>query len=557
MRLHAIQRHARRYRQIAAVAMRHELGHLLERAGLARLLPRWHRLPAPPRREAGGVSTWRRLRLALEELGGTFIKSGQMLSARRDLLPHELADELEKLQDEVPALAYPRIKQVLEAELGGPPEQVFAEFQEEAVAAGSIAQVHFARLRSGEEVAVKVQRPGVAEQMETDFEILFAMAGLLERRAAWAKDRGVVQMVREFAETTRQEMDFTLEGANADRFRGSFADERDVHVPKIHWEHTTKRVLTLERIVGTKLSHVEEIEARGLDRKEVARRGAWLYLKQILEDGFFHADPHPGNIWVEEGGRIAFLDFGIVGRIHDRLRRQIADLFVAVVRRDTDAVVDTLLGIGAAQADADREALARDVSHAVDNYYSLPLERLRPSEMTRELMALAQKYGVPFPPDFALAAKTVTILDGVARELDPTFNFAEVAGPFAAELVRERLSPGQVLSDLLADLREVQRLLRSTPRRLGDLLDQARAGRLTVRVEPRHVEGPLEQLQQMANRLSFSIIVASVILGSALLLHAEAGPRVWGLPIVAVAGFGAALVLGFWLLVSMLRHGRL
>lgn len=557
MRLDAIRRHTRRYRQIGAVATRHELGYLLDRVGLSRLLPRQRRLAARAQAERPGQTTWRRIRLALEELGGTFIKLGQILSARRDLLPDGLVDELEKLQDEVPPRPYSEVEQVIEAELGAGPEQVFAAFEHDAVAAASIAQVHFAKLRSGEEVAVKVQRPEVAEQMETDFEILLNMAGLLERSVSWARQQSASDVVREFMQTTRDEMDFTLEGRNADRFRDNFADEPGVHIPKIYWEHTTKRVLTLERISGTKLDDLETIEAKGLDRKQIARRGAELYLKQVLEHGFFHADPHRGNIFIEDDGRIAFVDFGMVGRIDEHLREQMADLFVGVVRRDTDAIIDAVLSIGLAPDGVDRRAMSRDISRAVSKYYGLPVQQLRAAEIVREMMALAQKYRVRIPADFALAAKTVAILDGIGRELDPSFNIAEVAQPFAGEMIRRRLSPGRLVSDLVADARDARRLLRYVPGGLANLLDLVQSGRLTVRFELTRFDKPVSHLHQMTNRLSFSIIVAAIILGSSLILQAGVGPLFHGWPILGILGFVAASLLGFWLLVSMLRHGRL
>lgn len=557
MQFEAISRHTKRYRQIGVVATHHELGYLLDRAGLARLLPRRWRRGGQAEAENPGRTTWRRVRLALEELGGTFIKLGQILSTRRDLLPDELVDELEKLQDEVPPLHYSDIKQVIEAEMGAAPEEVFAAFEHNPVAAASIAQVHFATLRAGDEVAVKVQRPHVAKEMETDFEILLNLAGLLERSASWARQQGLVEIVRQIMQTTREEMDFTLEGKNADRFRDNFADELGVHIPRIYWEYTTKRVLTMERITGVKLNDLVAIDAKPIDRKEIARLGAKLYLKQVIEDGFFHADPHAGNIFVEDDGRIALVDFGMVGRIDEHLREQMADLFLAIVRRDTKAIIDALLTIGIAPSDVDRTAMARDISRTVSKYYGLPIQHLRAAEIVSEQMALARKYSIRIPADFALAAKTVVILDGIGRDIDPTFNISEVAQPFAHEMIRRRLSPARLLVDLLNDARDAHWLLRSAPKGLASLLDSLQSGRLTVRFEPTRLDKPISHLHQMINRLSFSIVVAAIILGSSLILQAGVGPLFHGWPILGILGFVTASLLGFYLLVSMLRHGRL
>ncbi|NLN75192.1 MAG: AarF/ABC1/UbiB kinase family protein [Armatimonadetes bacterium] len=557
MQFEAISRHTKRYRQVGIVATHHQLGYLLDQAGLARLLPRKWRRGGNAEAEFPGRNTWRRVRLALEELGGTFIKLGQILSTRRDLLPDDLVDELEKLQDEVPSLPYSEVRQVIEAEMGADPEELFATFEHNPVAAASIAQVHFATLRTGDQVAVKVQRPHIADAMETDFEILLNLARLLERSTSWARQQGVVDIVRQIMEATREEMDFTLEGHNADRFRNNFADEPGVHIPKIYWEYTTKRVLTMERITGAKLNDLITIDSKPIDRKEIARLGAKLYLKQVLEDGFFHADPHAGNIFIEDNGRIALVDFGAVGRIDEDLREQIADLFLAIVRRDIKAIIDALLTIGIAPNDVDRTAMARDISRTVSKYYGLPIQQLRAAEIVSKQMALARKYSIRIPADFTLATKTVVILDGIGRSIDPTFNIFEVAQPFAREMIRRRFSPARLFVDMLNDVQGAHRLLRSAPQDIASLLDSLQSGRLTVKFEPSRIDRPVSDLHQMINRLSFSIVVAAIIVGSSLIVQTGVGPLFHGWSVLGILGYVTASLLGFYLLVSMLRHGRL
>jgi len=553
MRLEVIKRHTDRYRQIAAVAARYELSFLVERIGLGKFAPG----EQPVAEATKEATTWERARLALEELGGTFIKLGQVLSARRDLLPGELVDQLERLQDRVPPLPYEEIRAAIQAEFGADPEQIFASFNHEAMAAASVAQVHFAVLKSGEEVAVKVQRPGVAAQMETDFEILLGIARFLEHHIAWFKEYNIVEVVREFMQTTREEMDFVLEGHNADRFRQNFAEDPGVHIPKVYWEHTTSRVLTLERITGTPMSDLKAIAAEGFDRQAIAKHGALIYLKQILIDGFFHADPHPGNIFIEDNDHVALVDFGIVGRIDDALRDHMADLFIAVIRRDTEGIIEAILSIGIAPPDIDRRALGREVSRLLHKYYGLKLGQLQAAQIVREMMQLSRRHGIRIPADFALAVKTWAVLDGVGRQFDPAFNILETAQQFTLEVVRRRLAPGRIITNLLTDVRELQRALRGVPRRLTSLLDLLHSGRLNVKVEPSGFDKPLHQLHQMMNRLSFSIIVAAIILGSSLILQAKVGPLLHGWPILGIVGFGAASIFGFWLLVSMLRHGRM
>lgn len=556
MRLDAIRRRTARLREIGTVVTRHELGYLVNRLGIAKVLPRRHR-PTSAHDEGYGPSNWREIRLALEELGGLYVKLGQAMSTRRDLLPDGFVDELEMLQDRVSALPYEHVKEVVESELRMPIGDLFASFDQEAFAAGSIAQVHYATLRTGEDVVVKVQRPEVAQQMETDFEILLDVARLLERGTSWGRTYSAVDVTREFMERTREEIDFSLEGNNTDRFRKNFAAVPYVHIPLVYWPYTTHRVLTLERIRGTKLSELGTEAAEGIDRKLVAKRGARMYLMQVLEHGLFHADPHPGNIFIEDGDRIALVDFGIVGRIDDRMRENVVDLFVSVVRQDTDAIAEALLAIGVAPDDLDRSAVSRDVSRALSKYYGLPLRQLRATEIVGEMMRLARKHRIYVPANFALAAKTMAILDGTGREIDPDFNIAEVAQSVAARMVHRRLTLSRIAGDLFSDAQDLHRLARMAPRATSEVLNRLRSGRLTIRYEFSRYEQPLAHVHQMANRLCISVIVAASIVGASLLINAHAGPIVHGWPVIGLFGLVVSGVMGVWLVLAVLRHGSL
>jgi ubiquinone biosynthesis protein len=544
----------RRYRQIVDVLVKHELGYLIDKLGLSRFRPRLRRRAGA---EAPRPSRPRRVRQVLESLGATFVKLGQLLSTRADLLPPEYIAELARLQDQVPPCPFEQIRTVVEGDLGGELSRHFRSFDREPAAAASIGQVHLATLGNGTPVAVKVQRPEIAEVIEIDLSILQGIARFLDRHAQVPGISSFEELLEEFARAIRDELEYPLEGRNAERFGELNAGRPAVAAPAVMWDFSGPRVLTMERLEGVKVSELAAHPSPPLTGGEVMQILVEVYLHGILVDGFFHADPHPGNLAVLPDKRLAFVDFGLMGRLPARVREQLADLFVAVLRRDAEAITSGLLEMGIARGEVDRPAMSRDVEHMLARYYGMPLKRLPAERMLEESLQVAFRHHLILPPDLALAAKTVSTLDGLGRQLDPEFNLSEAAQPIAAAIVAERIAPGRVASDLFHGLRDLNRAVRKLPDQLAGVLDRVATGNLQLRVQHEQLQKPISQLHLMMNRLSFSLIIGALILGSALVLQADIGPFLWGVPAVGVVGFAVGTIWGLWLLLAMSRSGRL
>ena len=367
--------------------------------------------------------------MALEELGTTFIKLGQILSTRPDLLPPDYQAELARLQDGAPLEPFEAINAVLVGELGQPVSEAFATFDTAPLAAASIGQVYAATLADGTEVVVKVRRPGALEQVEEDLEILQNLAAAATRRWEFAQYYDLVGLAEEFAQTLRAELDYLREGRNAERFAANFADEAIVHIPRVFWDITTSRVLTLERIRGIKINDLPALEQAGIERKDVAERSARILLKMVFEDGFFHADPHPGNFFVEAGGRIGLIDFGMVGTVDERTQDQLVRLLVAIAGQDPEELVDAFLELGVARGRADRTILRQDLEHLLSRYYGRPLGEIAVAPLLADALAVVRHHYLHLPPNLALLIKTVIMSEGLGTQLDPTFNMATVLAP--------------------------------------------------------------------------------------------------------------------------------
>ena len=549
-------RHLYRYRQIIQVLIRHGFGGLVDQLGLLSTLSLPRRLL---HREAEGppLSLPEHTRLAIEELGPTFIKLGQILSTRPDLIPPAYIRELSKLQDAVPPAPWETIKSRIETELGGPIEDIFASFEVEPVAAASLAQVHGAILPSGEEVIVKVQRPGIEDVIAVDLEILFDLARLIQERTPLGRLYDLPEIAEEFAYTLRAEMDYRREGRNADRFRANFADEPYLYIPKVYWNYTTERVLVLERIHGIKIDDIEALDAAGVDRHQVALNAARIIIKEVLEDGFFHADPHPGNFFVMEGAVIGAMDFGMVGYLNQHMREELVRLYIVTLSLDSERIVDQLIRMGALEHRVDRRGLRRDLDLLLLKYYGLPLKEIRAQEMMEEVIPLAFRHHLRLPSELWLLGKTLAMMEGVGLKLDPDFNIFEVSRPYVRRLIWQIASPwvwGKRLAQGASDWSE---LLASLPRQIPRLLEQVEQGELQLTMSLRESKGVLRKLDRIANRLAVSILAASLIIGLALMISAfrlgeQKGVGFW----LVIAGFIAASILGLWLLFSIWRSGR-
>ncbi len=553
-------RHVNRYRQILTVLFKYGFDELVDSLKIGQYVEIGLQLIARKRGEQVETLTRaQRVRMVLEELGPTFVKLGQVLSTRPDLVPPDMVKEFEKLQKHVPPFPFARAREIIEAELHRPLHEVFERIDETPLAAASIGQVHRATLCDGDEVVVKVQRPGIRRTIEVDLEILLHLAVLAERHLEGARLHRPTRVVEEFARVIEQELDFAAEAAHLERFAAQFLDDPTIYVPQVYRDATTSHVLTMEYVEGVHPADRQTLEAAGLDPKVVVARGADLILRQVFVHGFFHADPHPGNIFVLPGNVICYLDFGMIGRIDRRSREDIADLVHGVAAHDEARTTAALLRLTERDEDVepDTRRLERDVAEFLDRHVVARLEELDLSGLLQQLVDLVGRHRLRIPADLVMMLKAMGTVEGLGMVLDPDFDMITAAEPYVRKLKMDRLRPGRIVRDLYESGAELAQLAREIPLGLRDLLQMAKRGQFRMGFEHRGLEKMLETHEQISNRIAFAIVVAALIVGSSLMVHAGIPPQWFGIPVVGLAGFIAAGLMGFWLLVSIARHGRM
>jgi len=517
-------KHFQRYREIAQVLLRHGFGYLLHELELVQFLGRRKKLElaAQPAAETlPGAKKARRLRTALEELGPTFIKLGQLLSARADLLAPEYIRELEKLQDDVLPFPFEKAAETIQLELGHRVGDIFVRFDPEPLAAASIGQVHRAVLTTGREVAVKIRRPEIEKILATDLEILHDLARLADRHTPFREMYSLSEMAEEFEHIVTEELDFTREGRHADTFRKNFRDDPDIYIPAVYWEYTTPKVLTTEYVEGVKLTDQAEILRRGADRRKLARLLTDALLRQILIDGFFHADPHPGNLFALSGDRLMFLDFGIAGRLDDNLKEKIGDLVLGLVNRNSHQVARAIAGMGVLPPNIDRRAFYQDVDRMRDKYYDVPFRELRLADSVNDVIAIAFRHRIRIPTQLTMLAKALVTAEGVSRQLDPELSVAEIARPLSRRLLASRFSPQNIRRVLMENLADYRHLALNLPRRLEQVLDLAASGELRINARNPETDRIIGRINVLVNRLVLSILLGALMIGSALLAGRE------------------------------------
>ncbi len=551
-------RHANRYRQILTVLFKYGFGDLIDRLKVGQYLELGMQMVSRKRRErVDALTKSERVRMALEELGPTFVKMGQVLSTRPDLIPVQFIDELSKLQDEVPPFPFSEAREIIEAELKSPIEDKFEKFDETPLAAASIGQVHRARLKDGEDVIVKVKRPGIRKTIEVDLEIMLHLAVLIEKHVEeWGIYRPT-KIIEEFSRTLGKEIDYTIEASNAERFARQFVGNSMVYVPRVFREATTTRILTMEYVDGVKASKIDKLEKEGFDRKIIASRGADLMLEQVFKHGFFHADPHPGNIFILPDNVICYLDFGMMGRVDRYAREDFADVIYGYVSRDESKIADALLRIVHWDKEPDRRVLERDVADFVEAHLYKPLKELRIEDLLNQLLELIRHHHLQLPPDIFLMVKALSQVEGLGLVMNPDFDMTERAAPFVKRLKLERLSPKRIMGDFLDSGGELVQLLKEIPGELRDILRQIRQGKSNIGFEHKGLENFIFEMDRSSNRIAFSLIVASLIVGSSLIIRSDLGPFLLGFPILGIVGFSIAGILGVWLIISILRSGKL
>jgi ubiquinone biosynthesis protein len=547
-----------RLRNIAEVLLSNGLGFVAEQLGLTRFLPPWRKRNIAAGDQASKLSVPERARHTIEQLGPTFIKLGQLLSTRPDLLPPDYIEELSKLLDAAPPVPAVEIQAAIERELGAPLADVFQQFETEPVASASIGQAHRAILKSGESVIVKVRRPGIERIVDADLDLLARQARFLENRLAIAREYRLSALVEEVGHTLREELDYTNEGRNADRLRHNLRQDERVIVPRVYWDWTTHQVITMQEVPGHQLTDLDLLRSEGVDLPGLAETIVDVYLKQVFVDGFFHADPHPANILVCDH-KIGWIDLGMMGQLTPSSKDLVADLLASTLNQDVDQMAQTLLRLGALERQADVTTLCRDIQRLFRRYYSLALEDVPVAEFLGDTMAIAFRHHIHLPADLVMLARGVVVLEGLALSLDPRFVLVDKARPFVKELIQERLSLRYLGGRALRTLRDLDQLIQVLPRRLEALSGQLEQGDMTLGIDVRHLQTLLARLDRVANRLSFSIVVAALIIGSGLIISRGGTALVWRLPLLGLGlpipqiSFIIAGVLAAWLLFSIIR----
>jgi len=546
------------------VATRYGFGHLVEQVGLQRFvsfsrrLMAFRKVPSP----SFGRSAPERLRLMFEELGPSFIKFGQVLACRPDLLPIEYAQELSKLTDSVAPFPFPEAREIVERDLGAPLNHFFADFDPKPVAAASIAQVHRARLLDDSEVMVKVQRPHIERVIERDISILRGIAELIE---AYVPDMAIYNprgIVDEFARTISRELDFFIEASNAARLRENFAGSAILYVPQIYPEVSSKHVLVMERIEGLRIDEFERIKQAGFNLRDISRHGAAAFFQMVFHDGFFHADPHPGNIFVLADGKIGLVDFGIMGRVTDENMQYFADTIVALVEHDFDKLAQEYMNMGFVPEDiVDVERFQRelreDLVELLEPYYGMKVRQIDFGTYVDRLTRLSRRHGLRMPQNLYLVNKSLVTLEGILRQLDPDFDFIAIARPHVARLIRRQKDPVRLIRQARKNMGDFSEVVTALPKQFHRLFRKLLRGDIRVKVQHEELQHLIRDVDKASNRLSFSVITASIIMASSIIIHAGQGRMLFGLPVLGLIGYLIAALLGIWILIGILRSGQL
>ncbi|MDQ3162798.1 MAG: AarF/UbiB family protein [Actinomycetota bacterium] len=546
-----------RLSEIAQVAVRHGFGYFFERHRLTDLLP-WTAGAEQNAELGGGSERGRHLREMLDELGPTFVKFGQLLSTRPDVVPPDIVVELRSLQDDVRGFPFEQARQVVEAELGLTLQQAFLRFDEVPVAAASIGQVHRAALPNGDEVVVKVQRPNAPRQIESDLALLYQAARIIKERVRSLDFIDAAALVDEFARSIRQELDYKLEGRNADTFRRNFAGSEVVSVPKVYWSYSGTRILTLEFLDGVQLADLD-VEALSLDeRRELAYRMSETWMEMIFRHGFFHGDPHPANILILDGSRIGLVDFGLVGKLSDGDMTKLTQLFIDAATENIDALPRRLADLGVRYPKEREEEFTAELRDLFHRYYGVSLAEIDPIQVIREGFALIYSMNLRLPTRFVLLDKAIATLGSVGIDLYPAFNVFEVARPYARALMFERFTPRRLALRATKESRQLAGIARDLPYQVHDVLQEMRDGQIEVGFVHKGLDEFMHKLDVAFNRLVVALVVAGGLLGSAMIgLLATEGPTIVGIHFLSVVGFLISGVLGAWLLLGVLRSGRL
>ena len=560
-RIRRTYRNLGRFRDIINVFLKHGLGQIIEWLEIEQFAPiRWWYKPLHKRLEREeAVNLPERLRIALEELGPTFIKFGQLLATRPDIVPREYVKAFDSLLDQVPPFASEQARRIIESELQAPLAELVAKFDDAPLAAASIAQVHRATLWSGEEVVFKVRRPGIQEVIKQDIDILHRVADLIERYVpdlAFLNARGLVE---EFEQVIQEEMDFLREAENASRFRANFEGSRELYVPKVFLHLTTEQVLVMEYLEGARIDDLDKLREAGVDLDKLARRGSEVLFKMILTDGFFHADPHPGNFLVLSNGRLGFVDFGVVGRIREDLLDAMGSTFIGLLNRDYDALTRQSINLGFVPESVDleryRQEMRGDLENTIEPLVGRKLSQIPPMVYVERIMGLALKHHLRLPRELFLVGKCLVLFEGLFRRLSPELDFFAIARPYARRLITQRSIIGTFTRKLRREAMDLLDVASSLPREIHLALRKLTRNDIQVKLHLMGLDPYVRRLDRASNRLTFAVIISAIIVGSSIIIPAarDAAALQW----LVIGGFVVGILLALWLIIGIMRSGML
>lgn len=546
-----------RYQEILTVFIKYGFNDIVNKISITKRIRINKNRISTKSQSINALSTSERLRMAFEEMGAAFIKLGQMLSLRSDFIPADFAREFSKLQDSVHQDVPDKIHAALIKEYGKPIKEIFSEFNETPIASASIAQVHKAKLKSGEIVAVKILHPGISEKIESDLEILKTLSRLIETHIPESRIYQPVEIIKEFDKTIRKELNLVFEGYNIDTFNNYFQDDPTVKMPVVYWENTTENILVTEFINGIKISELLTKKESDIDPKQVTMNSANALMKQVFDLGIFHADPHPGNIFVLPGNVIAPIDFGNVGRVDDEMRYAFIEMVMGLVDQDPNRIVKVLINVGFVDDQTNLRGLKIDLMEFIQHYYKASLSKINLSNLIDEFVEILRRHKIKLPADLSLLIRTLVISEAIARKLYPDFNLAEVLVPYAKTIYSNKYNPFTQSPSLIRTVEDSFDLLKKLPEDLQGILYKFRNDKFIINFKHQGLEEFGRRIDCSSNRLSFAIIIASLIIGSSLIMYLGKGNLSGGYPLIGIVGFIITSILGVWLIVGIMRSGKL
>lgn len=539
----------RRYKRIGEVLVKYGFTFVAEKLSERGYIPKFI-LQVKPKQKS--LSDGEKIRRACEELGPTFIKFGQIMSTRRDIFPEDIVNELSKLQDHVNPFSFQLAKEVFESEMKATLEESFISFDPNPIASASIGQVYEAVLKTGEKVVVKIQKPSIKKIIERDLEILYNIAKLLDEHLDSQKPYNLLEIVDEFSHVIMRELDYSLEGRNAERFYQNFKDNSNVIIPKVYWDYTSEKVLTMERIYGIKIMDINKIKSKNWDLENLAEISANCFFKQIFIFGFFHGDPHPGNIFAVGNSKIAFVDFGIVGYLDKGTMSFISNLLTAAVKKDIDKIINILGEIDALQTNTNIRRLKEDISFLINLYYNMPLNKLNLGEAFKKIMEVAYINRVKLPSQFTILLKSIVTFEGSVKYLNPKFSLSNIAKDFSKEIYYYKFNPQNLAREFKDYSEEIFYGMKLLPKQIKNLIRRIENNEIKFKLEQTDSDKLQNELSRMTNKLSLSLITSALIIGSSFIIQNTNAPMMWGISIFGIIGYLLASILGISIIISII-----